>query len=335
MSPVESLPSFDPLQDLNVILPPTVPSSLSDAQDLLNDPNFSEWHAQLNLFQNMTFATDDPLLPADEDTESKDGAAKDSTVAADEMKRKRQQLGSKAFDKRRAEITQTIPQLTQPQLENPPPFDFQSFLNSANMPPVSLTPDAMNLHNLLALSAFNPFQNLGFPVLPQGMIPPNLPLPTPPIPAATAAAAAPPPPTKKPRNRKASVAPAAVTPSPTVDDSAESPEESNQDGETQVPTEDKRRRNTQASARFRLKKKEREAAMESKCKELESKVGELERECEALRRENGWLKGLVVGVTGGTGQMPTMPPLGMGMPSVSTAGSTSTTSKRKREGGEQ
>jgi len=27
-------------------------------------------------------------------------------------------------------------------------------------------------------------------------------------------------------------------------------------------------------------------------------VGELEKECEGLRRENGWLKGLVVGVTG-------------------------------------
>ncbi len=62
--------------------------------------------------------------------------------------------------------------------------------------------------------------------------------------------------------------------------------------------EDKRRRNTAASARFRLKKKEREAALESKAKELETKVVELERECEALRRENGWLKGLVVGVTG-------------------------------------
>jgi len=62
--------------------------------------------------------------------------------------------------------------------------------------------------------------------------------------------------------------------------------------------EDKRRRNTAASARFRLKKKEREAALESKAKELEARVNELERECEGLRRENGWLKGLVVGVTG-------------------------------------
>jgi hypothetical protein len=62
--------------------------------------------------------------------------------------------------------------------------------------------------------------------------------------------------------------------------------------------EDKRRRNTAASARFRLKKKEREAALEKKSKELEMRVTELERECEGLRRENGWLKGLVVGVTG-------------------------------------
>ncbi|PPR01707.1 hypothetical protein CVT24_001584 [Panaeolus cyanescens] len=62
--------------------------------------------------------------------------------------------------------------------------------------------------------------------------------------------------------------------------------------------EDKRRRNTAASARFRLKKKEREQALEGRAKELEIKVTELERECEGLRRENGWLKGLVVGVTG-------------------------------------
>ena len=70
------------------------------------------------------------------------------------------------------------------------------------------------------------------------------------------------------------------------------------------PSEDKRRRNTAASARFRLKKKEREAALEKKAKELEVKVSELEKECEGLRRENGWLKGLVVGVTGGVAAPP-------------------------------
>jgi hypothetical protein len=61
--------------------------------------------------------------------------------------------------------------------------------------------------------------------------------------------------------------------------------------------EDKRRRNTAASARFRLKKKEWETALEKKSKDLEGRVEELERECEGLRRENGWLKGLIVGAS--------------------------------------
>lgn len=65
-----------------------------------------------------------------------------------------------------------------------------------------------------------------------------------------------------------------------------------------TPVDEKRRRNTAASARFRAKKKEREAALEEKAKVLETRVGELERECEGLRRENGWLRGLVVGVVG-------------------------------------
>jgi len=63
-----------------------------------------------------------------------------------------------------------------------------------------------------------------------------------------------------------------------------------------TPAEDKRRRNTAASARFRLKKKEREAAMERNLKNLENRVVELEREAEGLRKENGWLRGLLVGV---------------------------------------
>jgi len=92
------------------------------------------------------------------------------------------------------------------------------------------------------------------------------------------------PPAKRARARRSSVS--------TVD----SPQDEAANGVSAA--EDKRRRNTAASARFRLKKKEREAALESKAKELEGRVNELERECEGLRRENGWLKGLVVGVTG-------------------------------------
>ncbi|KAK1222773.1 hypothetical protein PQX77_014382 [Marasmius sp. AFHP31] len=94
-----------------------------------------------------------------------------------------------------------------------------------------------------------------------------------------------PPPAKRPRARKASVSTADSPTDPT-------------DSCVVSAAEDKRRRNTAASARFRLKKKEREFALETKAKELETRVNELEKECEALRRENGWLKGLVVGVTG-------------------------------------
>jgi hypothetical protein len=57
--------------------------------------------------------------------------------------------------------------------------------------------------------------------------------------------------------------------------------------------EDKRRRNTAASARFRMKKKQREAALESHQKELEDLVAELRGEVEKLRNENTWLKGLI------------------------------------------
>ena len=57
--------------------------------------------------------------------------------------------------------------------------------------------------------------------------------------------------------------------------------------------EDKRRRNTAASARFRIKKKQREAALEMSARELEGQVAELRQENERLRTENEWLKRLI------------------------------------------
>jgi uncharacterized protein YhaN len=88
---------------------------------------------------------------------------------------------------------------------------------------------------------------------------------------------------------------------------------------------DKRRRNTAASARFRLKKKEREAALEGKVKELKTKMNELENECEDLQRENGWLRGLIIDVTGSP-QGPTSTDL-----TVSSHPPLSTESKRRSE----
>ena len=58
--------------------------------------------------------------------------------------------------------------------------------------------------------------------------------------------------------------------------------------------EDKRRRNTAASARFRVKKKQREQALEKSAKEMSDKVAALEGRINQLETENKWLKNLIV-----------------------------------------
>ena len=57
--------------------------------------------------------------------------------------------------------------------------------------------------------------------------------------------------------------------------------------------EDKRRRNTAASARFRVKKKQREQLLEAQTKELSTKVHQLETKVQQLETENKWLKELI------------------------------------------
>jgi len=57
--------------------------------------------------------------------------------------------------------------------------------------------------------------------------------------------------------------------------------------------EDKRRRNTAASARFRVKKKQREQALESTVKDMQDKNAALEARLNQLEMENKWLKGLI------------------------------------------
>ncbi|KAG6873534.1 hypothetical protein C0995_014404 [Termitomyces sp. Mi166 len=159
----------------------------------------------------------------------------------------------------------------------------------------------LDLHTFLAGFGIDPF-SVQTPSLAQLLAsPPSVypPIPLTPTEEFTA------PPTKRTRTRKTSV----PTPVSTAADATSSRGEPSTDPPTPQAisaAEDKRRRNTAASARFRLKKKEREAALEAKAKELEQRVNELERECEGLRRENGWLKGLVVGVTGAA-QAPAAP----------------------------
>ncbi|KAF2864143.1 hypothetical protein K470DRAFT_267621 [Piedraia hortae CBS 480.64] len=57
--------------------------------------------------------------------------------------------------------------------------------------------------------------------------------------------------------------------------------------------EDKRRRNTAASARFRVKKKQREQALEKQNREMGIKLKEYEAKIEKLEQENEWLRDLV------------------------------------------
>ncbi|KAF1960340.1 hypothetical protein CC80DRAFT_404468 [Byssothecium circinans] len=63
--------------------------------------------------------------------------------------------------------------------------------------------------------------------------------------------------------------------------------------------EDKRRRNTAASARFRIKKKQREQTLEKTAKEMSERVSVLETRIQQLETENTWLKGLITEKNGG------------------------------------
>ncbi|KXN90966.1 Regulatory protein cys-3 [Leucoagaricus sp. SymC.cos] len=309
------------IQGLNIVQPQ---QASSDSQDLLSAQAFPDISAQLDLWTNLTFDTDEGSIPrTDEEpknTEEEEEDAKSPSTANGEKAVHdghvnvvtATNLGTNVHS-----ISQSNAQSSSsPHLSS---FDLNALLSGFGVDPYAslsqqANPGAMapSLAQLLALHSHaqqlhtpmpNPFSH--FPVTPSApsyprlphivtpQAPPQAPAPSPaPAPALTTTAAEPP--TKRVRARKSSVS---------------SPEALSPDAQTMAlaAAEDKRRRNTAASARFRLKKKEREAALEGKAKELEARVNELERECEGLRRENGWLKGLVVGVTGAA-QGPVPPP---------------------------
>jgi hypothetical protein len=91
--------------------------------------------------------------------------------------------------------------------------------------------------------------------------------------------------------------PSAVTPnaSSSTKRKASTPAESEnfEDVSRLAAEEDKRRRNTAASARFRVKKKQREQALERSAKDMSDKVSALEGRINQLETENKWLKNLI------------------------------------------
>ncbi|KAG2188988.1 hypothetical protein INT44_004130 [Umbelopsis vinacea] len=70
--------------------------------------------------------------------------------------------------------------------------------------------------------------------------------------------------------------------------------ESEDDSDKAPHNEDKRRRNTMASARFRQRKKLREAALETTAKEMTDKANALQEKVNALEKEAKWLRSLLV-----------------------------------------
>lgn len=279
------------LQGLDLVAPTQPSDSFSadshNSQDLLNLSLFPELNAQLDIWTNLAFESDEPLVHLNDKKVGGDEANRSAqSVEDDEEDDPDDGQPAQADNHDNVVMADPIPpRPSQPRTASRPltTFDISSLLAGFGVdpfvaPPVQPTAIAPSLAQILSL-----YPNATYPASP-----------------ALASGDLGSQPTAAKRTRVRRQSPSTSTSDQVADGSA-SPQESVNNTPNNTPltaAEDKRRRNTAASARFRLKKKEREAALEKTSKELEIRVTELERECEGLRRENGWLKGLVVGVTG-------------------------------------
>ena len=84
-----------------------------------------------------------------------------------------------------------------------------------------------------------------------------------------------------------------TNPSRRVVEASEDPNLSAEDKAKLAAEEDKRRRNTAASARFRIKKKQREQNLEKTVKEINDENSELKAKLNQMEQENNWLKNLI------------------------------------------
>ncbi|KAH8107776.1 hypothetical protein BXZ70DRAFT_11537 [Cristinia sonorae] len=293
------------LQGLNIVHPPQPQNQYLSDQDLLAVPPFSDLSAQLDLWTNLNFQSDEPLISSRGKSQGLDDDRKGSRGLKDidsynSHEDELQQIGKVAEAHAHENVvTGTVipsPTLRHDSGKNTPAFnlpvqpslDIQSLLASFGIEPFQQaaqpSQQPTNPTSIAQLLSYHAAAAGLRPSLGSSTSVPSAPAASQqkPSPSVTV----PPPPASK-RARTARTA-SSEPPSP-----ADSHTPEDEEGSTPLTAaEDKRRRNTAASARFRLKKKEREAALEKKAKELEVKVSELEKECEALRRENGWLKGL-------------------------------------------
>ncbi|KAG5646249.1 hypothetical protein DXG03_004076 [Asterophora parasitica] len=270
------------LQGLNIVHPQTH----HDNHDLLAGHSYPDLSAQLDLWTNLAF-----------DDDGHDDKYRKQKSQSDEVEEEALEAAVRAGHVNVVAPTNIGSNSPTP---HPSSFDLNAFLAGFGIDPYS-APQVQNQNQVPhSSSSIAPSlaQLIALHAAPAGGAPFSAPATaaahTPPTTSTTESISAPP--AKRTRTRKASVS--TVTPADSPEDTYREDTPPTSGGPPVSAAEDKRRRNTAASARFRLKKKEREAALEGRAKELETRVNELERECEGLRRENGWLKGLVVGVTG-------------------------------------
>ena len=305
------------LQGLNIVRPV---QDAGDSHDLLHGQGYPDLTAQLDLWTNLTFDSEEPLhsrhtehkkvIPDDDEEEVRSPATGEKAIHDGHVN---------VVTPTNVAVDHAATHSATPAVNNL--FDINSFLANFGIDPYSTAPHMLPQQHTIAPSLA---QLLALQATQGGAYGPGMSSQY--LPGATSSFQSPEStahdeshgPAKRSRTRKMSV---------TSSDSPNYREESLPPNSNLSPAEDKRRRNTAASARFRLKKKEREAALEGKAKELETKVAELERECEGLRRENGWLKGLVVGVTGAAQG----PNNGQGLSVTPPPGPATSGSKRRRE----
>jgi hypothetical protein len=280
------------LQGLNIVHPAQPHSSVSDSQDLLSVPPYPDLTAQLDLWTNLSFESDEPLIHNDDEKylNRKKLPSRSDEDDDDDLNPRE---GTAPHDGHENVVTGTTiaNNDSTTDVRQTSNFDLNQFLAGIGIDPFTVpnsqSPLPSGVPSIAQLLSLHSQQTgTGFYPPPP---PPTLP------PADIQQDVSTQPPVKRIRSRKVSVS---TTESQETPYASSFPDHEPNTTTPVTPAEDKRRRNTAASARFRMKKKEREAALEKKAKELEVRVNELERECEGLRRENGWLKGLVVGVTG-------------------------------------
>lgn len=138
-----------------------------------------------------------------------------------------------------------------------------------------------------------PVQNAQYQSMPQQQAPKRLPNSHAPVNQSSPTSTSPSQPSVSGASPTSEASPTASAPAPKRKNTQKTPVLSVEEAARVAAEEDKRRRNTAASARFRVKKKMREQTLEKSVKETSEKNAALEARVTALELENQWLKNLI------------------------------------------